>query len=368
MQKRRTTAFVCQHGTRRQNCSICQPRRSQEELMRALGESVDAARPRLQRLAHNMSGIGPDEAEDVVQETYLEAWRHLEKLQPERLSAWLDGICRNICKRHFHAKSSAPHASALRESLDEERLNLSDSLAIDPIEELERQDMQVLLDRALGHLSESTRELIELCYLDELPQREVAERLSMSLGALELKLHRARQKLHQILHGNCVKMRRLSASCLTRRSPWAGRRRGNGAFCAANGTCAGSWSTSREARPCAYAVPSVHHATCKCWNEVVGVSLIILVGAFPLLSLLKPISRERAEEEHPLISRGIAKKSTTSFQHLQSTSGTLPPQGALATVGSSIRGVSTAAVSARNARELCRLVRMVLTISLVLRG
>ncbi len=168
--------------------------------MRALGESVDAARPRLLRLAH-MSGIGPDEAEDVVQETYLEAWRHLEKLQPERLSAWLDGICRNICKRHFHAKSSAPHASELRESLDEESLDLPDSLAIDPIEELERQDMQVLLDRALGHLSESTRELIELCYLDELPQREVAERLDMSLGALELKLHRARQKLHQILHG-----------------------------------------------------------------------------------------------------------------------------------------------------------------------
>ena len=59
----------------------------------------------------------------------------------------------------------------------------------------------MLLDRALSHLSESTREVIELCYLAELPQREVAERLSMSLGALELKLHRARRQLHQILHG-----------------------------------------------------------------------------------------------------------------------------------------------------------------------
>src|SRR6266700_2653105 len=133
MQKRRTTAFVCQHGTRRQNCSICQPRRSQEELMRALGESVDAARPRLLRLAH-MSGIGPDEAEDVVQETYLEAWRHLEKLQPERLSAWLDGICRNICKRHFHAKSSAPHMSELDASEDEAKasaFDLPDSRTLD---------------------------------------------------------------------------------------------------------------------------------------------------------------------------------------------------------------------------------------------
>ena len=51
--------------------------------------------------------------------------------------------------------------------------------------------------------------------------------------------------------------------------------------------------------------------------RVVGGSLILLAGAFPLLSLLKPISRERAQEEHPLISRGIAKKSTASFQQLQ---------------------------------------------------
>jgi RNA polymerase sigma-70 factor (ECF subfamily) len=168
--------------------------------MNTLTESIEAARPRLLRLARIL-GIGPDEAEDVVQETCLEAWRHLEKLQPEHLSAWLDGICRNVCKRHLHAKSSTPHISELPEDLDEKRLGLSDALTIDPVEELERQDMQALLDRALSHLEQSAREVIELCYLEELPQREVAEQLSLSLGALELKLHRARQRLHQILHG-----------------------------------------------------------------------------------------------------------------------------------------------------------------------
>jgi hypothetical protein len=53
----------------------------------------------------------------------------------------------------------------------------------------------------MGHLSASAREVIELCYLAELPQREVAERLEMSLGALELKLHRARRRLRQVLSG-----------------------------------------------------------------------------------------------------------------------------------------------------------------------
>jgi len=49
---------------------------------------------------------------------------------------------------------------------------------------------------------------------------------------------------------------------------------------------------------------------CKCWNKVVGVLPIILARAFFLLWLLKPISRELAKEECPLISRVIAKKST----------------------------------------------------------
>src|SRR5260370_9006948 len=98
MQKRRTAELVCRHGTRLQSCSICQPSlpHAHEAFAGTIGEIVEAARPRLLRVAH-MSGIGPDEAEDVVQETCIEAWRPLEKLrEPERLPAWLDANCPNV--------------------------------------------------------------------------------------------------------------------------------------------------------------------------------------------------------------------------------------------------------------------------------
>jgi RNA polymerase sigma factor (sigma-70 family) len=204
MSTRHRQDLLCQHGTRLGSCSICQPRLSHEAaeaVIGTTGEQLEAARPRLLRLAR-LNGIGPNEVEDVAQETFLEAWRHREALrEPERFSAWLDGICRNICRRRRHAHATAPTMSALPHSLDEADTDLPDALAIDPAEELERQDLQALLDRALGHLTESTRELIELCYLAERPQREVAERLEMSLGALELKLHRARRQLRQVLSG-----------------------------------------------------------------------------------------------------------------------------------------------------------------------
>src|SRR5712692_8655167 len=60
------------------------------------------ARPRLHRLAQ-LRGVSPDAIEDVVQETLLEAWKHQDRLHtPEGVHAWLDEICRNICRRHAH--------------------------------------------------------------------------------------------------------------------------------------------------------------------------------------------------------------------------------------------------------------------------
>jgi RNA polymerase sigma factor (sigma-70 family) len=169
-----------------------------------LNALLDEARPRLLRLAR-LHGSAADLVEDVAQETCLEAWRHLGRLrEPERFASWLDGICRNVCRRQTSAMASHAHETRLGSVEDEANMagvHLLDPLAFDPSEELERQDRHFLLDRALGHLSAGARELVELCYLAELPQREVAERLEMSLGALELKLHRARRRLRQVLSG-----------------------------------------------------------------------------------------------------------------------------------------------------------------------
>jgi RNA polymerase sigma-70 factor (ECF subfamily) len=199
-----TAEFVWKPGAIKDRYSISHLSLSHEQLAGTLGERVEAARPRLLRLAQ-LNGMGPEETEDVVQETFLEAWLQMENLrEPERFSAWLDGICRNVCKRHIRGRATLLPTSELstsEEDGDALAFDLPDPFAIDPAEELERQDMQVLLDRALGHLSHAHRKVIELCYLAELPQREVAGLLDMSLGALELKLHRARRQLRQIFHG-----------------------------------------------------------------------------------------------------------------------------------------------------------------------
>jgi RNA polymerase sigma factor (sigma-70 family) len=170
------------------------------------------ARPRLHRLAR-LRGVAPDAIEDVVQETLLEAWKHQDRLHaPEGFHLWLDEICRNVCRRYarkqvrdqqhmlpLHAPSQ--YADEAAEETAALLQHVPDPDAPDPLEALSRQDMALLVDRAIGSLSGSAREVVELCYLMELPQREAAARLGFTLSALEARLHRARHQLRQALNG-----------------------------------------------------------------------------------------------------------------------------------------------------------------------
>ncbi|MDQ2714811.1 MAG: sigma-70 family RNA polymerase sigma factor [Chloroflexota bacterium] len=174
-----------------------------------LEAALATARPRLAAEARRR-GIAPDAIDDIVQETLVEAWQHLNALRmPERFDAWLAGICRNMCLRwHEKHRRNEQHLLGLGGPLrdypnaeDEQmREDIADPAIVDPAEALNQQDLSMLLDRALGYLADDTRQLIELCYLEELPQHEAALRLGLTLDVLEARLHRARKRLRRVLN------------------------------------------------------------------------------------------------------------------------------------------------------------------------
>jgi RNA polymerase sigma factor (sigma-70 family) len=173
---------------------------------------LTATRARLVRLAH-ARGMDPQVIDDVVQETLLEAWSHLDRLRSlTGFAPWIDEICRNVCRRTnrkqqhallYHLPTAVLFAVEEGEgSVQEEDLvEVRAPESFDPVEELSRQDLTRLLDRALGALSPASRQVIELCDLVELPRAEVAVRLHLSSGALDTRLHRARHHLRQVLSG-----------------------------------------------------------------------------------------------------------------------------------------------------------------------
>jgi RNA polymerase sigma factor (sigma-70 family) len=170
---------------------------------------LTATRLRLARLAH-ARGVEPDVIDDVVQETLFEAWRHLDRLHsPAGFHLWIDEICRNVCRRADHRRAvdirrNVPlfqPDSMMVYGKDAAETDFLSADVPDPLEALNRQDMALLVDRALGGLPPATRQIVEMCYLLELSHAEMAARLKLSSGTLDVRLHRARRHLRQILHG-----------------------------------------------------------------------------------------------------------------------------------------------------------------------
>src|SRR6266851_4007827 len=174
---------------------------------------LTAARLRLARIAQ-ARGVDTNAIDDVVQETLLEAWSHLGRLSsPAGFHAWIDEICRNVCRRYARSRQAnllryVPFSGSYQdnESTPAEDdaspfANIPDPSAPDPLETLSRQELELLLDRALGLLPEEARQVLEMCHLLDMPHSEVAERLGIPVGALYTRLHRARRHLRQVLSG-----------------------------------------------------------------------------------------------------------------------------------------------------------------------
>lgn len=142
----------------------------------------------------------PDVAEDLAQQTLLEAWRHERQLRdPQARRSWMLSIARNQCLMWGRARSRE-----LSRSIDlsgTEDAAAHDRLAgdFDLEMELERDDLARLLDRAMALLSPDVREVLVRRYVEESPQAEIAARLGLTEGAVEARLHRGKLALRRVL-------------------------------------------------------------------------------------------------------------------------------------------------------------------------
>lgn len=157
---------------------------------------------RLVRLCASLSGT-VDAADDLAQETLIEAWRNAEKLQnPDAQRQWLSGIARNVCRRWLRnrGRDAGKWERLVRQHdpsiVDETRRHAGGpGLEI----ELEREELVDLLDQALGLLPAATRDVLVQHYIDERAHAEIAERLGLSEGAIAVRVHRGKLAQRQAL-------------------------------------------------------------------------------------------------------------------------------------------------------------------------
>lgn len=135
------------------------------------------------------------DAEDIVQETYLRAWRYFDSFQAGTgCRAWLFRIMFNVINARRNKQAKILESPMVDE---EGRDYQSDNhLAFDPVERIEERE---LLD-AMKLLSTDHRSVLWLVVVEELSYREATEILGVPIGTVMSRLHRARRELRKLLN------------------------------------------------------------------------------------------------------------------------------------------------------------------------
>jgi RNA polymerase sigma-70 factor (ECF subfamily) len=158
----------------------------------------------------------PSDAEDLVQETYLKAYRAFGTFQEgTNLKSWLYKILTNTFINNYRAKRRRPAETELD---DVEDLYLYHRLGGNQAASLGRSAEDLFLDRftesdvkgALDSLPETFRLPVYLADVEDFTYKEIAEFLHVPIGTVMSRLHRGRRALQKALY-TFAEERRLSA-------------------------------------------------------------------------------------------------------------------------------------------------------------
>ncbi len=142
-----------------------------------------------------------EEARDLVQESFIRAWRHLNQYDASfRFSTWLFRIAHNVAIDHLRRRKQATVSLELGEDSEGDgiRLDPADPRR-GPLGELANRELAQALAREIADLPPSYRELVTLRHLVGLSYNEIADLKGLPLGTVKNKLFRAHSVLREAL-------------------------------------------------------------------------------------------------------------------------------------------------------------------------
>jgi RNA polymerase sigma-70 factor (ECF subfamily) len=151
-------------------------------------------------LALNLTRNRKD-AEDLVQETFLRAYRFFDSYQPDtHIKAWLFRILRNTFINRYRAQKVRPTEVdfskvelAYERVVDEQFLQAN--RPVSPEDALLDGVLDEEIETALARLPEEYRSVVILALVEDLSYKEIASALSIPLGTVMSRLHRGRKML-----------------------------------------------------------------------------------------------------------------------------------------------------------------------------
>lgn len=135
-----------------------------------------------------------DVASDMVQAAFVSGYAEIARLRDDAsFGGWVYRACLNRCRDHLKSRRRRDIA------LDDAQGPLASPERTDA--EMERSELRRSLDGALATLSDEYREAFVLKHVEDRSYEEISELLSVSVPALKMRVHRARESLRNALEG-----------------------------------------------------------------------------------------------------------------------------------------------------------------------
>ncbi len=167
----------------------------------AFAELVENNSNNIYRLGLKMTG-NPQDAEDILQETFIKAYNHLEGFEGRsKISTWLYRIAVNEALMLLRKRKDG--LTSIDQGLQTDEGSIIPRQIIDwcclPEKELLRDEVREHIEEAINLLSDANRAAFLLRDVEGLSTREAAEVLEISESALKVRLMRARMQLREDL-------------------------------------------------------------------------------------------------------------------------------------------------------------------------
>ncbi|HXT23135.1 MAG TPA: sigma-70 family RNA polymerase sigma factor [Thermoanaerobaculia bacterium] len=150
------------------------------------------------RMARN-----PQDAEDLVQETYLKAYKYYDKFEEgTNLKAWLFKILKNTFINSYRKKQQAPPKADfadIEESFESIVRDDAGQQSLTPEEELLEKVLDEDVQRAIEELPHDYRMVVLLADLEGFSYKEIADILEIPVGTVMSRLYRGRRLLEEAL-------------------------------------------------------------------------------------------------------------------------------------------------------------------------
>jgi RNA polymerase sigma-70 factor (ECF subfamily) len=172
---------------------------------RAFSELVDLYKDKIYHLAYRMLH-NVQEAEDVVQETFLRVYTNLNRYdETQKFSTWIYRIGTNLCiDRLRKRKASYSLDAEVNDSEGSDWYSMLASNDRTPEGELLLSETQEQVRRAIDSLPEKYKSAVILRYLHDMSLQEISEVLDMPVTTVKTRVHRGREYLRERLEKESV--------------------------------------------------------------------------------------------------------------------------------------------------------------------